>query len=58
MAMLFRMVLIAGFLQIASGCTNFGQAKMQRVQMPVANDNRSVSLDEFWQALRMPGKVV
>ena len=46
MAMLFRMVLIAGFLQIASGCTNFGQAKMQRVQMPVANDNRSVSLDD------------
>ena len=44
--MLFRMVLIAGFLQIASGCTNFGQAKMQRVQMPVANDNRSVSLDD------------
>ncbi len=46
MAMLFRMILIAGFLQIASGCTNFGQAKMQRVQMPVANDNRSVSLDD------------
>ena len=44
--MLFRMMLIAGFLQIASGCTNFGQAKMQRVQMPVANDNRSVSLDD------------
>lgn len=44
--MLFRMILIAGFLQIASGCTNFGQAKMQRVQMPVANDNRSVSLDD------------
>jgi hypothetical protein len=46
MAMLFRMILIAGFLQIASGCTNFGQAKMQRVQMPVATDNRSVSLDD------------
>ena len=46
MAMLFRMILIVGFLQIASGCTNFGQAKMQRVQMPVANDNRSVSLDD------------
>lgn len=46
MAMLFRMILIAGFLQIASGCTNFGQAKMQRVQMPVANDNRSVSLGD------------
>ena len=46
MAMLFRLILIAGFLQIASGCTNFGQAKMQRVQMPVANDNRSVSLDD------------
>jgi len=44
--MLFRMILIVGFLQIASGCTNFGQAKMQRVQMPVANDNRSVSLDD------------
>ena len=46
MAMLFRMILIVGFLQIASGCTNFGQAKMQRVQMPVATDNRSVSLDD------------
>ncbi|MCY2941982.1 MAG: hypothetical protein NTV50_10000 [Planctomycetota bacterium] len=46
MAMLFRMILIVGFLQVASGCTNFGQAKMQRVQMPVANDNRSVSLDD------------
>ncbi|MEI7854153.1 MAG: hypothetical protein WCJ06_10630 [Planctomycetota bacterium] len=46
MAMLFRMILIVGYLQIASGCTNFGQAKMQRVQMPVANDNRSVSLDD------------
>jgi len=46
MAMLFRMLLIVGFLQIASGCTNFGQAKMQRVQMPVATDNRSVSLDD------------
>ena len=46
MAMLFRMILIAGYLQIAIGCTNFGQAKMQRVQMPVANDNRSVSLDD------------
>ena len=44
--MLFRMILIVGFLQIASGCTNFGQAKMQRVQMPVATDNRSVSLDD------------
>lgn len=44
--MLFRMLLIVGFLQIASGCTNFGQAKMQRVQMPVATDNRSVSLDD------------
>jgi hypothetical protein len=46
MAMLFRMILMVSFLQIASGCTNFGQAKMQRVQMPVANDNRSVSLDD------------
>ena len=46
MVMLFRMILIAGFLQIASGCTNFGQAKVQRVQMPVATDNRSVSLDD------------
>ena len=46
MAMLFRMILIVSYLQIASGCTNFGQAKMQRVQMPVATDNRSVSLDD------------
>lgn len=44
--MLFRMILITVFLPLASGCTNFGQAKMQRVQMPIANDNRSVSLDD------------
>lgn len=44
--MLFRMILIIVFLPLASGCTNFGQAKMQRVQMPIANDNRSVSLDD------------
>ena len=44
--MLFRMILIIVFLPLASGCTNFGQAKMQRVQMPIANDTRSVSLDD------------
>ena len=44
--MLFRMILITVFFPLASGCTNFGQAKMQRVQMPIANDNRSVSLDD------------
>lgn len=46
MNMLFRIVLLIGFLPLTSGCTNFGQAKMQRVQMPIANDNRSVSLDD------------
>lgn len=46
MAMKFRMILIFVFLPLASGCTNFGQAKLQRVQMPVANDNCSVSLDD------------
>lgn len=44
--MLFRMALIIVFLPVASGCTNFGHAKMQRVQMPIANDDRSVSLDD------------
>ncbi|MBJ7431930.1 MAG: hypothetical protein JHC56_11395 [Gemmataceae bacterium] len=44
--MLFRLILIAGFLPLAGGCSNFGQAKLQRVQMPVENDARSVSLDD------------
>jgi len=42
----FRMILFFVFLPLASGCTNFGQAKLQRVQMPIANDNCSVSLDD------------
>lgn len=46
MIILFRILLIASFLPLASGCSNFGQAKLQRVQMPIENDGRSVSLDD------------
>jgi len=44
---LVRLVLIVFLIPImVGGCSNFGQTRMQRVQMPVSEDNRSVSLDD------------